>query len=235
MMFGLPAVKPKRSCRWDLPGPSACREPRQDAPSGELKFVRPDAKSQVTVEYNTDGPLTESTPSSFRPSTMKRGGQEGRQKSPTYDEARQLLTIKADPADAAGGPPGDLIDGKGEVKMIKAGLGGQLRRPAPSPATSINRPASWKADRTATVALTGRKIMSGHLRRSRPTRRRRLSGKDPTKVIARPPYMAATSPRGSRPAWRHSRGAACPTPSAIPSQSIIWSAHLRHRRPGTGR
>ena len=39
----------------DLPGPSAGGEPRQAAPSGELKFVRPDAKSQVTVEYNADG------------------------------------------------------------------------------------------------------------------------------------------------------------------------------------
>ena len=39
--------------------------------SGELGFVRPDAKSQVTVEYNADGTPLAFTPSSFRRSTTK--------------------------------------------------------------------------------------------------------------------------------------------------------------------
>ena len=37
--------------------------------SGELEYLRPDAKSQVTVEYDDDSARSASTPSCSRPST----------------------------------------------------------------------------------------------------------------------------------------------------------------------
>ena len=57
MMFGFACKETQHAdAAADLPGPPPGREPRHAArTAASCKFLRPDAKSQVTVEYNADG------------------------------------------------------------------------------------------------------------------------------------------------------------------------------------
>src|SRR3954464_8190602 len=82
--------------------------------SGELKFIRPDAKSQVTVEYEADG-----TPSRIHTvvlSTQHDDSVVGKKNGKDYfsDEARQLLIDKLILPTLRAERP-DLIDGKGDA------------------------------------------------------------------------------------------------------------------------
>jgi S-adenosylmethionine synthetase len=155
--------------------------------SGELKFVRPDAKSQVTVEYNADGTphrihtIVLSTQHDETVS-VQRGG------APYFsDEARKeivdkliLPTLRAERA--------DLL--KGEISLV---LPGQAGRPIPAGAIAchINPTGCFlEGGPHGDCGLTGRKIIvdtyGGRGRHGGGA----FSGKDPTKVDRSAAYMA---------------------------------------------
>src|SRR5207245_10706270 len=88
--------------------------------SGELKFVRPDAKSQVTVEYNADG-----TP--YRIHTVVLSTQHddsviSRKGGKTYfaDEARQVIVDRLILPTLRAERP-DLIDGTSQIETVLPG------------------------------------------------------------------------------------------------------------------
>src|SRR5882724_1303588 len=88
--------------------------------SGELKFVRPDAKSQVTVEYNVDG-----TPHRIHTIVLSTQHDESvisKKDSQDYfsDEARQVLVDKLI-LPTLRRERKDLIDGKGKVVIVLPG------------------------------------------------------------------------------------------------------------------
>jgi S-adenosylmethionine synthetase len=155
--------------------------------SGELKFVRPDAKSQVTVEYNADG-----TPARIhtivlstqhdKSVVVKRGGRDY-----FSDEARRLLveklilpTLKAERS--------ELI--KGEIALVLPGMS-----PEDIDEDAIRchiNPTGCFLDGGphGDCGLTGRKIIvdtyGGRGRHGGGA----FSGKDPTKVDRSAAYMA---------------------------------------------
>ena len=118
--------------------------------SGELKFVRPDAKSQVTVEYDADG-----TPHRIHTVVLSTqhddsvDGQEERQgvllrRRPPGDRRQ------ADPADAEGRV---ARPGQGRLALVMPGtVADEPSTTTPSAATSTRPAASWSAARTATAA-----------------------------------------------------------------------------------
>ncbi|HXG12929.1 MAG TPA: methionine adenosyltransferase [Gemmataceae bacterium] len=155
--------------------------------SGELPFVRPDAKSQVTVEYNADG-----TPHRIHTIVLstqhdesvvvKKGG-----KDYFSDEARQVLveklilpTLRAERA--------DLI--KGEIELILPGMSPRSLR-EDTIRCHINPTGCFlEGGPHGDCGLTGRKIIvdtyGGRGRHGGGA----FSGKDPTKVDRSAAYMA---------------------------------------------
>ncbi len=155
--------------------------------SGELKFVRPDAKSQVTVEYNADG-----TPARIHTivlstqhdnSVMVKKGN----KDFFSDDARRVIVDKLILPTLKAERP-DLI--KGEMVLILPGM---------SPDTLSDEAISCHINPTGCFleggphgdcGLTGRKIIvdtyGGRGRHGGGA----FSGKDPTKVDRSAAYMA---------------------------------------------
>jgi S-adenosylmethionine synthetase len=155
--------------------------------SGELKFVRPDAKSQITVEYNADG-----TPHRIHTVVLSTQHDESvvNQRGGAVffsDEARKELvdklilpTLRSERA--------DLI--KGEIALV---LPGQAGRPLPAGAIAchINPTGCFlEGGPHGDCGLTGRKIIvdtyGGRGRHGGGA----FSGKDPTKVDRSAAYMA---------------------------------------------
>lgn len=156
--------------------------------SGALKFLRPDAKSQVTIEYNADG-----TPHRIHTIVLSTQHDESvviKKDGQDYftDEARQILleklilpTLREERS--------DLIDGKGTLKALKPGQAG-FNDPSiidchinPTGCFLVGGPHG-------DCGLTGRKIIvdtyGGRGRHGGGA----FSGKDPTKVDRSAAYMA---------------------------------------------
>jgi S-adenosylmethionine synthetase len=157
--------------------------------NGELKFVRPDAKSQVTIEYNADG-----TPSRIHTVVLSTQHDEsvvvkrpGSDKNYFSDEARQVIIDKLILPTLRAERP-DLI--KGRLVMVAPGK-------APSAVGSddvlchINPTGIFlEGGPHGDCGLTGRKIIvdtyGGRGRHGGGA----FSGKDPTKVDRSAAYMA---------------------------------------------
>ncbi len=153
--------------------------------SGELAFVRPDAKSQVTIEYNVDG-----TPNRIhtivlstqhdRSVISERGGKEF-----FSDEARKIILDKLIAPTIKAERP-DLI--KGELRALKPGeAGGNDPRYIDC---HINPTGCFlEGGPHGDCGLTGRKIIvdtyGGRGRHGGGA----FSGKDPTKVDRSAAYM----------------------------------------------
>jgi S-adenosylmethionine synthetase len=156
---------------------------------GELPFVRPDAKSQVTVEYNADG-----TP--YRIHTVvlstqhddsaisRKGG-----KSYFADEARQVIVDRLILPTLRAERP-DLIDGTSQIEIV---LPGQTPRRQDDKTIHchINPTGIFlEGGPHGDCGLTGRKIIvdtyGGRGRHGGGA----FSGKDPTKVDRSAAYMA---------------------------------------------
>lgn len=156
--------------------------------SGELGFVRPDAKSQVTVEYNADG-----TPHRIHTVVLSTQHDDSvmiHRDGEDYftDEARQILidklilpTLRKERA--------DLVDGKGEIHLVRRGE-------TPTPRDDViyvhvnPTGAFLTGGPHGDCGLTGRKIIvdtyGGRGRHGGGA----FSGKDPTKVDRSAAYMA---------------------------------------------
>jgi S-adenosylmethionine synthetase len=156
--------------------------------SGELAFVRPDAKSQVTVEYNADG-----TPHRIHTIVLSTQHDESvvsRSNGKPYfsDEARQILIDKLIMPTIRAERP-DLLDGRGQMKMLKPG---QMAVHDPkSIDVHINPTGCFlEGGPHGDCGLTGRKIIvdsyGGRGRHGGGA----FSGKDPTKVDRSAAYMA---------------------------------------------
>jgi S-adenosylmethionine synthetase len=155
--------------------------------SGELRFLRPDAKSQVTVEYSADG-----TP--YRIHTVVLSTQHDNSvvvkrdnRDFFSDEARQVLIDKLILPTLRAERP-DLIDGKGQVKMIRPGQLSQ--RDSRTIDCHINPTGCFlEGGPHGDCGLTGRKIIvdtyGGRGRHGGGA----FSGKDPTKVDRSAAYM----------------------------------------------
>ena len=182
---------------------------------GELKFLRPDAKSQVTVEYNADG-----TPSRIhtvvlstqhdRSVLVERGGAEM-----FSDEARAVLidklilpTLRAERSDLIKGKLRLVLPGQSPESIDDSDVRVHIN---PTGSFLVGGPhgdcgltgarSSW----TPTAAAAG---MAAALQRPRRPR-----------WTARPPTWPATSPRtSSPPAWPPSARCNSPTPSATPTR-----------------
>jgi S-adenosylmethionine synthetase len=155
---------------------------------GELKFVRPDAKSQVTVEYNSDG-----TPHGIHTVVLSTQHDESvvtRIGGKPYfsDEARQILIDKLIVPTIRAERP-DLMDGKAQIKMLKPG------QVTPHDSRFIDvhiNPTGCflEGGPHGDCGLTGRKIIvdtyGGRGRHGGGA----FSGKDPTKVDRSAAYMA---------------------------------------------
>jgi len=155
--------------------------------SGELKFIRPDAKSQVTVEYAADGTPhrihTVVLSTQHDTSVMtKKGNQEY-----FSDEARQVLidrlilpTLKAERP--------DLI--KGKLVMMKPGAAPDLQDEDVITCHINPTGCFLEGGPHGDCGLTGRKIIvdtyGGRGRHGGGA----FSGKDPTKVDRSAAYMA---------------------------------------------
>jgi S-adenosylmethionine synthetase len=156
--------------------------------SGELPFVRPDAKSQVTVEYNADG-----TPHRIHTvvlSTQHDDSVVQKKDGKDYfrDEARQVLVDKLI-LPTLRRERRDLIDGKGKVLIV---LPGEAPRHDDSALhVHINPTGCFlEGGPHGDCGLTGRKIIvdtyGGRGRHGGGA----FSGKDPTKVDRSAAYMA---------------------------------------------
>ncbi len=155
--------------------------------SGALPFVRPDAKSQVTVEYNADG-----TPHRVHAVVLSTQHDESvvvRRGGTAYfsDEARHALVDKLILPTLQAERP-DLLRGK--IELV---LPGQAGRPLPAGAIPchINPTGCFlEGGPHGDCGLTGRKIIvdtyGGRGRHGGGA----FSGKDPTKVDRSAAYMA---------------------------------------------
>jgi S-adenosylmethionine synthetase len=155
--------------------------------SGELKFVRPDAKSQVTVEYNPDG-----TP--HRIHTIVLSTQHDRSvmfkkgdKEYFSDEARRILVDKLIRPTLEAERP-DLL--KGDIVLVNPGQS-VSKIPADAIRCHINPTGCFlEGGPHGDCGLTGRKIIvdtyGGRGRHGGGA----FSGKDPTKVDRSAAYMA---------------------------------------------
>jgi len=156
---------------------------------GEMPFLRPDAKSQVTVEYNADG-----TPHRIHTIVLSTQHDESvveQRAGKDYfkDEARQLLVEKLILPTLRKERP-DLIDGKGQMELVLPGQpprreGGEVILCHINP-TGCFLQGGPHGD----CGLTGRKIIvdtyGGRGRHGGGA----FSGKDPTKVDRSAAYMA---------------------------------------------
>jgi S-adenosylmethionine synthetase len=156
--------------------------------SGGLKFVRPDAKSQVTVEYHADG-----TPHRIHTvvlSTQHDDSVVVKKGDKTYfsDDARRALIDRLiEPTLRAERP--DLIDGKGRLEMVQVGQ--TPRQDDKTIHCHINPTGCFlEGGPHGDCGLTGRKIIvdtyGGRGRHGGGA----FSGKDPTKVDRSAAYMA---------------------------------------------
>jgi S-adenosylmethionine synthetase len=156
--------------------------------SGALKFLRPDAKSQVTVEYNADG-----TPHRIHTIVFSTQHDESvliKKDGQDYftDEARQLLLEKLILPTLREERP-DLIDGKGTLKALKPGQAGTND---PNVIDCHINPTGCflEGGPHGDCGLTGRKIIvdtyGGRGRHGGGA----FSGKDPTKVDRSAAYIA---------------------------------------------
>jgi len=156
---------------------------------GTLPFVRPDAKSQVTVEYNADG-----TPHRIHTVVLSTQHDESvsvkkGDKHYFSDEARQVLIDKLiEPTLRAERP--DLIGGKSRFQMI---LPGQTHNGSDADAIYVHvNPTGCflEGGPHGDCGLTGRKIIvdtyGGRGRHGGGA----FSGKDPTKVDRSAAYVA---------------------------------------------
>lgn len=155
--------------------------------SGELKFVRPDAKSQVTVEYEPDGTPhrihTVVLSTQHDESVMSRkGGQEY-----FSDEARKIIvdklilpTLKKEWKDLVKGNMQIVLPGQGPAKIDETSIQCHIN---PTGCFLVGGPHG-------DCGLTGRKIIvdtyGGRGRHGGGA----FSGKDPTKVDRSAAYMA---------------------------------------------
>lgn len=155
--------------------------------SGELKFLRPDAKSQVTVEYNADG-----TPHRIHTIVLSTQHDESSVVEQNgvklfSDAARQeiidkliLPTLRAEHS--------QLVDGKGKIKMIRPG---EVGKHDPNFIDVHINPTGCflEGGPHGDCGLTGRKIIvdtyGGRGRHGGGA----FSGKDPTKVDRSAAYM----------------------------------------------
>ncbi len=124
---------------------------------GELAFVRPDAKSQVTVEYNADG-----TPHRIHTIVLSTQHDEsvmvkkdGRDyfSDGAREELVQKLILPTLRDELRKEKRWNLLDGKDNVELVLPGRGSCHRAPTTkrSSVTSTPRAASSKAVRTATA------------------------------------------------------------------------------------
>jgi S-adenosylmethionine synthetase len=157
--------------------------------SGALRFVRPDAKSQVTVEYNADG-----TPHRIHTivfSTQHDNSVVVAKGDKNYfsDEARQELvdklilpTLREERA--------DLIDGKGKINIVKPGQGGGKHDDKAIDCHVNPTGCFLEGGPHGDCGLTGRKIIvdtyGGRGRHGGGA----FSGKDPTKVDRSAAYVS---------------------------------------------
>jgi S-adenosylmethionine synthetase len=162
--------------------------------SGALKFLRPDAKSQVTVEYNADG-----TPHRIHTVVLSTQHDDtvldsSRGKDYFSDDARRLLIEKLilptlrDETQKEGRR--DLLEGKDQIELI---LPGQKpnRQDDKTISVHINPTGCFlEGGPHGDCGLTGRKIIvdtyGGRGRHGGGA----FSGKDPTKVDRSAAYMA---------------------------------------------
>jgi S-adenosylmethionine synthetase len=155
--------------------------------SGELKFIRPDAKSQVTVEYNADGSphrihtivLSTQHDESV---VVERGG-----KKYFSDEARQVLIDRLILPTLRAERP-DLI--KGRPTVIRPGASPEALDDDAIPCHINPTGCFLEGGPHGDCGLTGRKIIvdtyGGRGRHGGGA----FSGKDPTKVDRSAAYMA---------------------------------------------
>ena len=169
--------------------------------SGELKFVRPDAKSQVTVEYNADGTphrihtVVLSTQHDESVMATKNG------KDYFSDDARQVIIDKLILPTLQGRAAGPAS--RASCVMVAAGHAGRRARrrrdplphqpdrllPGRRPARRLRPDRAARSSSTPTAAAAGT-AAAPSAARTRP------------RWTARPRTWPATSPRtSSRPAW----------------------------------
>jgi S-adenosylmethionine synthetase len=156
--------------------------------SGALKFVRPDAKSQVTVEYNADG-----TPHRIHAVVLSTQHDDSvvvvkGDKSYFSDDARRVILDKLILPTLRAERP-DLIEGKGHLELVAVG---QTPKPDDRPIYCHINPTGCflEGGPHGDCGLTGRKIIvdtyGGRGRHGGGA----FSGKDPTKVDRSAAYMA---------------------------------------------
>lgn len=158
--------------------------------SGELKFVRPDAKSQVTVEYNSDGTPhrihTVVLSTQHDESVLSKQKSGDKEKAHFADEARQILvdklilpTLKAERPDLVRGRVVLVLPGKTPPSVSDNDILCHINP------TGIFLEGGPHGD----CGLTGRKIIvdtyGGRGRHGGGA----FSGKDPTKVDRSAAYM----------------------------------------------
>ena len=191
--------------------------------SGELKFVRPDAKSQVTVEYNADG-----TPHRIHTVVLSTQHDESvvvTKDGQDYfsDEARKIIIDKLILPTLMAERP-DLL--KGDLVMMPPGpagreIDGRRHRLPHQPDRLLPGRRSarrLRADRAARSSWTPTAAGAGTAAAPSAARTR-------PRWIARPPTWPATSPRTSwPPAWPASARCSSATPSATPTRSTSGSA-----------
>jgi len=155
--------------------------------SKELPFLRPDAKSQVTVEYNADGTpvrihtVVVSTQHDETAMVTKNG------KNLFSDEARKVLLEKLVLPTLRAERP-DLLDGKGEIYVVP--VGDKAENSVGKVAFHLNPTGIFlEGGPHGDCGLTGRKIIvdtyGGRGRHGGGA----FSGKDPTKVDRSAAYM----------------------------------------------
>jgi S-adenosylmethionine synthetase len=160
--------------------------------SGQLPYLRPDGKSQVTVEYRDGRP--------FRVDAVVISSQH----APEVENDQLRSEIREHVIKST--CPGDLMDDNTKYHINPTGR----FVPAVRRATPADRPQDHRR----------------HLRRLCAARRRRLLGKDPTKVDRSRAYMARYIAKNIVAAGLADKCEfSSPTPSASPSRFRFTSTH----------
>jgi S-adenosylmethionine synthetase len=156
--------------------------------SGELAFLRPDAKSQVTVEYNADGTPHRIHTVVFSTQHDHSALEEKDGHEYFSDAARQELIDKLILPTLREERP-DLVDGKGELRIVQPGKAG-YNDPGIIDCHINPTGCFLTGGPHGDCGLTGRKIIvdtyGGRGRHGGGA----FSGKDPTKVDRSAAYMA---------------------------------------------
>jgi S-adenosylmethionine synthetase len=156
---------------------------------GELKFVRPDAKSQVTVEYRADGKPHRIHTVVLSTQHDESVVQQRNGKSYFSDEARQVIVDKLILPTLRAERP-DLLKGSGSVQIVQPGTSARATKDD-AILCHINPTGCFlEGGPHGDCGLTGRKIIvdtyGGRGRHGGGA----FSGKDPTKVDRSAAYMA---------------------------------------------